>query len=110
MGCSPSAFAKLAHVVSQVEGARWRKMFGGAAVYYDEKVVALFDDDRFYLRVTEACDGQHWETGAPFPGARDHWVVPASAWTDPEVLEEVLAATASVTPAPKPKKPKRPLS
>ena len=110
MGCTPEAFALLEHAISQVEGARWKKMFGEAAVYYDERVVALFADDRFYLRMTEACDGRHWETGAPYPGAHDHWVVTSKTWTDPEVLAEILAATASATPAPKPKKPKKPTS
>lgn len=87
---------------------RIKKMFGEAALYLDEVVVALVCDDRLYLKPTDG--GREVlgepEMGPPYPGAKDHFVVPESVITDSEKLAELLQATKSALPVPKPKKPK----
>ncbi len=85
---------------------RIKKMFGEAALYLDEVVVALICDDRLYLKPTEAGKevlGEP-ELGPPYPGAKDHFVVPESAVTDSGNLVELLQVTKANLPSPKPKK------
>lgn len=88
---------------------RIKKMFGEAALYLDQVVVALICGDRLYLKPTEG--GREVlgepEMGPPYPGAKEHFVVPESVITDSEKLAELLQATKSALPAPKPKKPKK---
>lgn len=85
-----------------------RAMFGGHALYLRGKVVALVCDDRLFLKDTPPGRAimAEAEEAPPYPGARDHLVVPEESWGEPGLLFSLLAATADALPAPKPKKPK----
>ena len=105
--------ANLDYIVDQASAAgsvRARAMFGGVAVYCDEKVVALFGDDRLYLKPTDTNRPllPDAEEGAPYPGAKPCLVVPEEIWDDPERLSRLFAETARALPTPKPKKPRKP--
>jgi TfoX/Sxy family transcriptional regulator of competence genes len=84
---------------------RARAMFGGHALYCDEKVVALMDDDTLYVKPTPI-SGEYLgeETQAPpYPGAKDYYMVPGDRLEEREWLREFISRTADQLPAPKPK-------
>lgn len=81
---------------------RARAMFGGHALYCDEKVVALVGDDTLYIKPTAiserfftAADG-----APPYPGAKDYFVVSGERLDDREWLQEIVQATANALPMP----------
>ncbi len=84
---------------------RARAMFGGHALYCDEKVVALIGDDTLFVKPTAATmelfgDG---EMAPPYPGANDYHVVADDRLNDAEWLQSVIARTAEQLPMPKKK-------
>lgn len=86
-----------------------RKMFGEYALYLDGKVVALVCDDQLYLKPTAGALSALPDSpqGHPYPGAKLHLHV-TDALDDPDPVVTALKAIALETPAPKPKKPKKP--
>ena len=70
---------------------RARAMFGEYGVYCDEKFVALICAD----------------LAPPYPGAKNHYAVPAALLEDSEQLREVIAGTAELLPLPKKKAGKK---
>lgn len=86
-----------------------RKMFGEYAVYYEGKVVAFVCDDQLFVKPTAA--GRELLTeiteGAPYPGAKMHFLIPGEDWEDPETLGALIRATADALPPPTPKKPRK---
>jgi TfoX/Sxy family transcriptional regulator of competence genes len=88
---------------------RARAMFGEYGVYCDEKFVALICDDTLFVKPTAISD--QFFTGAdlapPYPGAKDHYEVPAALLDDSEQLREVIAGTAELLPLPKKKAGKK---
>lgn len=82
-----------------------RKMFGEYAVYVDGKTVGLICDNQFFLKPTASSiatlgDGT---MGAPYPGAKPHFVID-EALEDVPFVTELVRATARDLPSPKPKK------
>jgi DNA transformation protein and related proteins len=100
------------YVCEQLRGAGQissKRMFGEAAVYLQEKVVALVCDNQLFIKATEpgrAKIGVPIEA-PPFPGA-SNWFLMADL-DDSEFLAEVIRVTADALPLPKikAKKPKR---
>jgi TfoX/Sxy family transcriptional regulator of competence genes len=86
-----------------------RKMFGEYALYLDGKVVALVCDDQLFLKPTPGAQVALPDspTAPPYPGAKLHLLV-TDALDDPGPVIAALKAVATETPAPKPKKPKKP--
>jgi TfoX/Sxy family transcriptional regulator of competence genes len=86
-----------------------RKMFGEYALYLDGKVVALVCDDQLFLKSTPGAQAilSDCPTGHPYPGAKLHLLV-TDALDDPDRVIAALKSIATETPAPKPKKPKKP--
>jgi TfoX/Sxy family transcriptional regulator of competence genes len=84
-------------------------MFGEYALYVDEKVVGFLCDNRTLLKPTEA--GRAFfetpEVGYPYPGSKDYWVADEVVEEAPR-FQDLLRATASELPPPKPKKAKAP--
>jgi TfoX/Sxy family transcriptional regulator of competence genes len=84
---------------------RARAMFGGYGVYYGEKFIAIIGDDTLFLKATaispELFPGA--ELAPPYPGAKDHYVIPEDRLEDREWLHELFTRTAEQLPAPKPK-------
>jgi TfoX/Sxy family transcriptional regulator of competence genes len=85
---------------------RSRKMFGEYAVYCDDKVVALVCDNKLFLKVTDAGRAavRKQVMGAPYPGAKDSFVISEDDWDDPGYLAQLARVTADALPAPKKKK------
>ena len=88
---------------------RVKKMFGEAALYLDDVLVAMICDDRLFVKPTTA--GHEMlgdpELAPPYPGAKDHFLLSDSLIANQDWLCELLAVTKAELPAPKPKKPKK---
>lgn len=83
-----------------------KKMFGEYAIYLDGKIFALVADDLLYVKPTEAGRkllGSPTEA-PPYPGAKNHFLIPGDRWDDAEFLSELAQVTARELPAPKPPK------
>lgn len=85
-----------------------RAMFGEYALYADKKVVALVCDDTLYVKILPASSELEsvCEKGAPYPGARPHYLVDEDQLSHIENLSEILLAVADSLPAKKKKKSK----
>lgn len=87
-----------------------RKMFGEYCLYYDGSPVGLVCDDQLFLKPTEQGRALLHEVreGAPFPGARPHWLIDADSWEDAQALSLLVRTTALALPVRLPPKPKKP--
>lgn len=87
---------------------RIKKMFGEAALYLADVLVALICDDRLFIKPTKA--GHEIlgdpELAPPYPGAKDHFLLSEKQIANQDWLCELLTATKAELPPPKPKKPK----
>lgn len=92
------------YVCEQLRGAgevSSRRMFGEAAVYLGEKVVALIFQNQLFVKATEAGRAKIGTPteAAPFTGAKK-WFLMADL-DDPEFLADLIRATAADLPDPK---------
>src|SRR5258708_20559486 len=81
----------------------WRRMFGEAGVYFQDKVVGLVCDNQLFVKPTE---GGRAKIGVPleappFPGA-NNWFLLADL-DDPKFLADLIRTTADALPVPKAK-------
>jgi DNA transformation protein and related proteins len=94
----------VAFVCEQLRGAgeiSSRRLFGEAAVYFQDKVVGLVCDNQLFVKATKpgrAKIGVPLEA-PPFPGA-SKWFLMADL-DDPEFLAELIRTTADALPIPK---------
>jgi TfoX/Sxy family transcriptional regulator of competence genes len=86
-----------------------RKMFGEYAIYLRGKVVALFCDDKLFVKPTDA--GKAFigkvREGAPYPGAKPWLLITGDRCENGEWLSELVLRTAQALPQPKPKPKKK---
>lgn len=97
------------YAAEQLSGAghiTYRKMFGEYGVYCDGKIFALICDDQLFIKKTEAgrklCPGL--EEAPPYEGAKPYLLV--DDIDDKARMTELVIATCSELPVPKPKKKK----
>lgn len=79
------------------KAARVRAMFGGYTLYYDEKVVGLVSDEVLFIKITPGTKrilGES-ETGPPYPGARDAYVIGEGISADKNALLKIVKACAN---------------
>jgi len=71
------------------------------------KPVGLVCDDQLYLKPTDADRAivDAVVEGAPYPGAKPHFMITADRWENDEWLCDLVRATARELPPPKPRKP-----
>jgi TfoX/Sxy family transcriptional regulator of competence genes len=73
-------------------GVYIRKFFGEYGIYYRDKVVALVCDDQLFVKPIAA--GKTFlgdpEYAPPYPGAKDHFLIPEDEWEDSERLCELI--------------------
>jgi TfoX/Sxy family transcriptional regulator of competence genes len=91
-------------VCEQLRGAgeiSSRRMFGEAAVYFEDKVIGLVCDNQLFLKATEAGRAKIGvpTEAPPFPGA-SNWFLMADL-DDPEFLADLIRVTAAALPNPK---------
>jgi TfoX/Sxy family transcriptional regulator of competence genes len=105
-----SDLAYVQHVCDQLQDVgevSYKKMFGDYGLYVSGRMVALVCDNQLFVKPTEA--GRELlgtpSEGAPFPGAKPHFVLDEHL-DNRELLSAVFRATEAALPAPKPKKRK----
>ncbi|MBL7939676.1 MAG: TfoX/Sxy family protein [Flavobacteriales bacterium] len=86
-----------------------RPMFGEFALYADGKVVGLICDDQLYVKVLPESRSleRTCERAAPFPGAKDYYLVPEGGITGDRTLPDLLIRMSALLPYPKAKRTKR---
>lgn len=84
---------------------RYRKMFGDAMVYLDDKPILLVYDNTVFVKCLPETAALLSDsgTGTPYDGARPHYMLDIDNAALLDVLIPVLAAC---TPLPKPRKKK----
>jgi len=97
--------------LSALPGIRTRKMFGEYCLYYDEKPVAFICDDELFIKPTD--EGRDYVEAAgsldeapAYPGSKLYLRIGGDRWEDRDWLTALVELTASVLPAPKPKRPR----
>ena len=76
---------------------RARAMFGEYGLYCDEKFVALICDDTLFVKPTTISDQFFTDVdlAPPYPGAKNHYAVPAALLEDDERLRAVISGQLS---------------
>jgi TfoX/Sxy family transcriptional regulator of competence genes len=101
----------IADILERLEplDVRARSMFGEYGIYCNEKIVALVCDDRFYLKPTAAVERLPFELEPcpPYPGAKEYLILDDRHMQDRAQFQRLVAATADLLPAPKPKRARR---
>lgn len=84
---------------------RYKKMFGEYMVYADDKPVLLVCNNTVYVKMLEEIktDMGEAETGCPYNGAKDHYVLDID---NAELAKRIVEKLKEVIPVPKPKKKK----
>lgn len=87
-----------------------KPMFGEYGVYCDGKMVAVVADDQLFIKPTAAgrALAPDAELAPPYPGAKPSLLIEADRWDDGDWLANLVRATASELPLPKPKPAKKP--
>jgi DNA transformation protein and related proteins len=80
-----------------------RAMFGEYALYANGKVVSLICDDLMHVKIVPASAALEriCEKGAPYPGAKQHYIVEESQIATMEGLADILLSVARSLPAKK---------
>jgi TfoX/Sxy family transcriptional regulator of competence genes len=82
-----------------------RKMFGEYAIYCRGKLVALFCDDRLFIKPTDA--GRTFlgkvKEASPYPGAKPYFLISGDQCEDGEWLSALVRVTERALPLPAPK-------
>ena len=75
------------------EEARIRAMFGEYALYYLDQVTGLICDNTVYVKQTARTaailEGKT-EKGPPYPGAKEHYIIPESTIENPSLFLKIL--------------------
>jgi len=87
-----------------------RPMFGEYALYAAGTVVALICDDRLYAKMAPAANEleDQCEKGAPYPGAKPHYIVDEGQLSTLHNLPAILFAIADSIPKRNKKRARKP--
>lgn len=92
----------LDYVLEQLESLgdiRIKKMFGGATLYFEDKVLGLITDNQLFIKPTPAGKAFIGEVveAPPYPGAKDHYLI-GDKVDDSEWLCELILVSARELP------------
>lgn len=95
-------------VLEQLQGIgalRYRRMFGDAMVYLNDRPVMLVCDDIAFVKKHDVIADlmQGAETGIPYDGAKEHYILDID---DADFSKKVILGLEKVTPLPKKRKKK----
>lgn len=106
MGSRNEVKDHLMQCLSALPGAYARKMFGEYGIYYCDKVVGMLCDDQLFIRPTVA--GKEFledpQMAPPYPGAKDHFLIPEDCWEDEKWLCELFIVSEPELKVPKKRK------
>ena len=108
MSTSQATMDYLLDQLSGLPNVTSRKMFGEYCLYVSGKPVALVCDEQLFLKPTKAGRSIALQAveALPYPGAKPHLLITADLWDDHEWLSQLIQATDSELPLPKPRKKK----
>lgn len=94
------------YVLEQLQGVgdlRYRKMFGEYMVYVNDKPVMTVCDNTVFVKQLDciADKMQDAKTGAPYPGAKIHYILDLD---DANFAKDIIRTVEAATPLPKKKK------
>ena len=92
--------------IARFGAVRYRKMFGDAMVYLDDRPILLVCDNTVFVKClpeTAAALLSGAELGTPYDGAREHYLLDIE---NAALLDALIPVLAACTPLPKPKKKK----
>ena len=101
------------YVVDQIRTAgtvTYKKMFGEYLLYLNNKPVVMVCDNTAFVKMLDCVKplmeriGESAETGFPYAGAKEHYIVNAD---DSELLSAVAAVLEKNVPLPKKKSPQK---
>lgn len=103
MACSIEFIERLCEVLSPLGDVRSRKMMGDYVIYVNDKcVITACDNVAFIKKLPCIADLMHdAECGAPYPGAKDAYILDLS---ESRKVIEVISALWDALPYPKRKK------
>lgn len=98
-------------VCSQIESdwhPLYKKMFGEYMVYVNNKPLLLVCDNTVYVKKLDELKAflEDAETGFPYSGAKEHYIVDVE---DRELLNQLIEVLERVIPVPLKKKAKKPI-
>jgi TfoX/Sxy family transcriptional regulator of competence genes len=97
--------AFLEDCLKHIPEIRFKAMFGGHALYCSERVVGLVGDQTLFIKMTPGTTkllNGLVETGPPYPGAKDAYVMAERECLDATLIMRVITACRDdVAPAPK---------
>jgi hypothetical protein len=91
----------VAEKLSFADNVRYKKMFGEYMVYIGGKPLVLVCDNTVFVKILPCLDGLLFETGYPYDGAKEHYILD---FEDRALAEKVIQLLDEATPMPKPKK------
>lgn len=101
------------YIVEQIGGAGLvmaKPMFGEYGLYCDRRMIGIIGHEQLFIKPTvggRAVAGDAQEI-PPYPGAKPYLLIHAERWEDRDWMTDLVRATASEVPAPKPRPAKRP--
>ena len=103
MATSPDYVEFVCEQIKDVGTVRYRKMFGEYMVYVDDRPVLLVCDNMVYVKIRDEISGlmQGAETGRPYEGAKEHYLLDVE---NGQLAKSVTSILTAVTPVPKQKK------
>lgn len=108
MATSKDFITSIEKELSHIPEIRTRAMFGEYALYCRDVVVSLICDETIYLKITpqtEELMPTDTEKGPPYPGAKEHYIIPERMLEEKAFMKKVLeACSKDVAASKKPKK------
>ena len=91
--------------IARFGAVRYRKMFGDATVYLDDKPILLVCDNTVFVKCLPETAALLSDagTGTPYDGARPHYMLDID---NAALLDTLIPVLAACTPLPKPRKKK----
>ncbi|MDE6397214.1 MAG: TfoX/Sxy family protein [Muribaculaceae bacterium] len=103
MACTDEFIESLCDMLAPLGEVRSRKMMGDYVVYLNDKCVITACDNTAYVKKLPCLDAlmADAETGSPYPGAKEAWILDLSR---PRQVLKVIEILWDALPLPKPRK------
>lgn len=105
MAASEEYLTFVCEQIARFGAVRYRKMFGDATVYLDDKPILLVCDNTVFVKCLPETAALLSDagTGTPYDGARPHYMLDID---NAALLDTLIPVLAACTPLPKPRKKK----
>jgi len=96
MATKPDVAEYLVNQLQSAGNVYSKRMFGEYGIYLDDKMLAMVCDNQLFVKPTKAGRAflEEVEEGAPYPGAKLHFLITEDHWDDTDLLCELIRVTA----------------